>query len=160
MKRWNPGVFAMGIVAIAGMRLSGGVQLAAAEHDPEGALQKARERLIALEANRELLKGASEVKSSIERDEKQRLKSGSFVFARNATSPGKEAAKAKDASKPFFFVSVEVWSGRTPSPPGGLHEFEWKGQTYQMWVRVYGSDADLVKAVQKAIDEPLLMLRK
>ena len=148
------------IVAVAAGRMSGGDPLAPTEHNPEEAFQKACERLIALEAKHDLLKGISQVKSIVERDEKARFKSARLVFARNATSPGKEDAKAKDDSKPFFYVSVEVWSGRTQSPPGGLHEFEWKGQTYQMWVRVYGSDTDLVKAVRKTIEEPLLMLRK
>jgi hypothetical protein len=69
---------------------------------------------------------------------------------------GKEAAKAKDDSKPFVHVSVSLWSGRTTAPPAGLHEFTWKGQTYQMWVRVYGSDAKLVKTVRKNVDEAML----
>jgi len=42
-----------------------------------------------------------------------------------------------------------------PSPPANLYEFEWQGQTYQVWVRVYGSDAELVKMVRKLVDEPL-----
>ena len=71
-------------------------------------------------------------------------------------SPGKNDATAKDDSKPFFYVSVQLWSGRSQSPPANLYEFKWQGQTYQMWVRVYGSDAELVKTVRKSVEEPLL----
>src|SRR5262249_53602063 len=35
------------------------------------------------------------------------------------------------------------------------YEFQWQGRTYQMWVRVYGSDAELVKMVRKLVDDRL-----
>ena len=94
-------------------------------------------------------------KPVVQRDEHQRLKSADFAFENNAVPPGKNAAKAKDDSRPFFYVSVQLWSGRTQSPPANLYEFQWQGQTYQMWVRVYGSNAELVKMIRKSIDEPL-----
>ena len=125
------------------------------KRDPEAAFRKACELVVALEGKYDLLKGLSRVKPDIQRDGKKRLKSARLVFENNAVSAGKQPARALDDSKPFFFVSVEVWSGRSQQPPADLHEFEWKGKTYQMWVRVYGSDADLVKTVRKSIDEPL-----
>ena len=70
--------------------------------------------------------------------------------------PGKGPAKAKDEAQPFLFVSVQVWAGRSQQPPAGLREFEWKGETYQAWVQVYGSDAALVGTVRRTVDEPLL----
>jgi hypothetical protein len=112
--------------------------------------------VVALESKHALLKGVSKVKPTVQRDERERLKSADFAFENNATSPGKNAAKAKDESQPYFYVSVQLWSGRTPSPPGNLYEFQWQGRTYQMWVRVYGSDAELVKTVRKSVQEPLL----
>ncbi len=127
----------------------------APERDPEEAFSKACERVAALEGKHDLLKRVSRVKPVVQRDEQQRLKSADFAFENNAVPPGKNAAKAKDDSRPFFYVSVQVWLGRTQSPPANLHEFQWQGQTYQMWVRVYGSDAELVKMVRKSIDEPL-----
>jgi hypothetical protein len=128
---------------------------AAAERNPEEAFRKGCGLVAALEGKHPLLKGVSRVKPVFQRDEQNRLKSAEFVFANNALPPGKNAARAKDDSQPFFYVSVQVWSGRTQSPPANLHEFEWQGQTYQMWVRVFGSDAELVTAIRKAIDEPL-----
>ena len=125
------------------------------KRDPEAAFRKACELVAALEGKHGLLKGVSRVKPDIQRDGQKRLKSARLVFENNAVSAGKQPARALDDSKPFFFVSVEVWSGRSQQPPADLHEFEWKGKTYQMWVRVYGSDADLVKTVRKSIDEPL-----
>jgi hypothetical protein len=156
MKRLCQLALTTAIIAFATGQMWGGDSPAAPELNPKEAFQQACERLVTLESKHELLKGVSKVKPSMERDEKERLKSARFAFAGNAVPPGKEAAKAKDDGKPFFYVTVEVWSGRTPSPPGDLHEFRWKGQTYQMWVRVYGSDAAVVKAVQKTVDEPLL----
>ena len=102
-----------------------------------------------------MLKGIPKIKPVVARDQKGRLKSAELVFANNAIRPGKNEAKPTDASKPFFFLSVEAWAGRTQSPPANLHEFEWEGQVYQMWVRVYGSDAKVVAIVRKAIDEHL-----
>lgn len=153
MKQWCDLAFTMAIIALATGRISGGDSPAAQQRDPEKVFHKACERLVALEAKHDLLKGVSDVKPVVERDEKERLKSARLVFEVNAVLRGKEAAKAKDDSKPFFCASVELWSGRTPTPPGGLHEFAWKGQTYQMWVRVYGSDAALIKTVRKSVDE-------
>jgi hypothetical protein len=127
----------------------------APERDPEEAFGKACALVAALEGKRDLLKGVSAVKPAIQRDEHRRLKSGELVFENNAVPPGKHDAKAKDDSKPFFYVSVQLWSGRSQSPPANLYEFQWQGQTYQMWLRVYGSDAQLVKMVRKLVDERL-----
>jgi uncharacterized protein (TIGR03066 family) len=128
---------------------------AAPERDPEEAFGKACALVAALEGKHDLLKGVSTVKPAIQRDEHKRLKSGQLAFENNAVPPGKNDAKAKDDSKPFFYVSVQLWSGRSQSPPANLHEFKWQGQTYQMWLRVYGSDAELVKMVRKLVDERL-----
>jgi hypothetical protein len=131
----------------------------AQQRDPEELFRKACERLAALEATRDLLAGVSEVKPVIARDDQGRLKSAHLVFQRNAVPHGKGEAKAADESRPFVHVSVQVWSGRTPSPPANLHAFEWKGQTYQMVVLVFASDAELVRAIRKSVDEPLLAPR-
>jgi hypothetical protein len=128
----------------------------AKQRDPEEVFRKACERLVALEAKHDILKGLSKVKPSVEREENGRLKSARLVFENNAVPPGKEVAKAKDDSKPFAFVSVSVWSGSSQQPPANLHEFVWKGQTYQMLVQVFGSNAELVKAVQATFIDPLL----
>jgi hypothetical protein len=125
---------------------------AAEVRDPERVFRLACGQLLALERKHHLLKGVSEVKPALERDEKERLKSASLIFERNALPPGKGPAEPKDESKPFLYVSIQVWSGRTQQPPADLHEFEWKGQTYQMWVRVFGTDAELVKAIRRAVD--------
>lgn len=125
------------------------------QRDPEDVFRKACERLVALEAKHDLLKGVSEVKPLVERDEKGQLKSSRLVFERNAVPPGKGDATAKDESKPFIYVSIQMWSGRSQQPPGDLHVFEYKGVTYQMVVPVFGSDAELVKAIRKAVIEPL-----
>ena len=135
--------------------MANGPPPAAPERDPEKVFHKACELVAALEGKHDLLKGVSKVKPDVQWNEQKRLKSAHLAFANNAVPPGKNAAKAKDDSQPFFYVSVEVWSGRTQSPPGNLHEFAWQGQTYQMWVRVYGSDAELVKMVRKSVDEAL-----
>jgi hypothetical protein len=133
----------------------GSDSLVAPERDPEEAFRKACALVAALEGTHDMLKGVSTVKPAIERDEHKKLKSAQLVFEKNAVPPGKNAAKAKDESKPFVYVSVELWCGRTQSPPASLYEIQWKGQTYQMWVRVYGSDADLVKLVRKLVEERL-----
>jgi hypothetical protein len=140
---------------VAKEQIPGGPRLAAPARDPEEAFRKACELVAALEGKHDLLKGVSRVRPAVQRDEQKRLKSADLAFANNTVPPGMNDAKAKDPSRPFFYVSVQVWSGRSLSPPGNLHEFEWHGQTYQMWVRVYGSDAELVKRVRKSIDEPL-----
>jgi RNA polymerase sigma factor (sigma-70 family) len=124
----------------------------AENRDPEKVFQKARARLLEWEPKHDLLKGVADVKPVVERDEKGRLKQDYLIFERNAVPPGKGPAKARDESLPFVYVSIQVWAGRTQQPPGDLHEFEWKGQTYQMWVRVFGSDAKLVEAIRKAVD--------
>ncbi len=152
---------ALAVAALAGTtgRTVGGDAVSAptAElRDPEKVFGKACERLKALEAKHDLLKGVSEVKPVVERDEKGRLKSAQLVVERNAVPPGKGPAKPKDESKPFVYVSIQVWSGRSQQPPVDLYEFEWKGQTHQMWVRVFGSDAEQVKAIRKAVDEQLI----
>ena len=129
---------------------------AAEFRDPERAFRKACAQLVVLERKHDLLKGVAEAKPVLERDEKEQWKSASLVFERNALPPGKGPAQPKDKSKPFLYVSIEVWSGRTQQPPADLHEFEWKGQTYQMWVRVFGSDAELVKTIRRATDVKVL----
>lgn len=135
--------------------MSGTDPPAAPERDPEEVFRKACDLVAALEGKHDLLKGVAKVKPAVQWDERKRLKSAHLSFENNAVPPGKNDAKAKDDSQPFFYVSVQVWSGRTQSPPANLHEFEWQGRTYQMWVRVYGSDAELVKKVHKSVDEPL-----
>jgi hypothetical protein len=120
--------------------------------DPDRVFRMACEQLAALERKHELLKGVSEVKPVLERDEKGRLKTASLVFNRNALPPGKGPAKPKDELRAFLYVSIQVWSGRTQQPPGDLHEFEWNGQTYQMWARVFGSDAEFVKVIRRVVD--------
>jgi hypothetical protein len=130
---------------------------AAEQRDPEEVFRKACERLVALESKHGLLNGVSKVKPVIERDQKGLLKSARLVFERNAKPPGKGPAKPKDDAEPFVYVSIQVWSGRSQQPPADLHEFEWKGQTYQMWVRVFGSDAELVKIIRKLVDGPVRM---
>ena len=120
--------------------------------DPEKVFQKARAGLLELEPKYGLLKGVTKVKPVIERDERGwRLKEARLVFERNAVPLGK-GIKARDESSPFVYVSIQVWAGRTQQPPGDLFEFQWKDQTYQMWVRVFGSDAKLVEAIRKAVD--------
>lgn len=128
--------------------------LSVVEQDPEELFRKARKLIATLEGKHDLLKGVSKVKPSVQRDQK-RLKSAILTFANNAVPPGKNDARAEDESKPFFYLSVQVWAGRSQSPPSNLHEFAWQGQTYQMWVRIFGSDVDLVKMVRRAVDQEL-----
>ena len=127
----------------------------APQRDPEDAFAKACALVAALEGKHDLLKGVSTIKPTMQRDKNNRLTAGALVFANNAAPPGKNDATAKDDSKPFFYVSVQLWSGRTQSPPANLYEFEWQGQTYQMWLRVHGSDAELVNTVRKSVNERL-----
>jgi hypothetical protein len=127
----------------------------AEQRDPDAAFRNVCARLVALEAKHKILKGLADVKPVVERDAKEGPKSGTLVFERNAVPPGKEDAKARDNTKPFVYVSVQFWSGRSQQPPADLYHFEWKGQKYQMWVRVFGSDADLVKALRQATREAL-----
>ena len=126
------------------------------ELDPQQVFQSAIDRLKDLEAKHGALKGVSEVKPRLQLDDSKRLKSTDFVFEQNVVPPGKNPAKAKDEAMPFVYVSVQVWSGHSQQPPAGLRAFKWKGKEYAAWVQVYGSDADLVKAVRKAVDEPML----
>jgi hypothetical protein len=133
----------------------GNTRPAAPDRDPEEAFTKACTLVAALEGKHDLLKGVSAVKPVVQRDGHKRLKSGELTFENNAVPPGKNDAKAKDASKPFAYISVQVWSGRSQSPPANLYEFDWQGQTYQMWLRVYASDAKLVQMVRKMVDERL-----
>ena len=129
---------------------------AAESRDPEKVFQKACARLLELEARHDLLKGVSAVKPIVERGEKGRLKAARLVFERNAVPPSKGPAKPRDESRPFVHVSIQVWAGRSQQPPADLDEFAWKGQTYQMWVRVFSSDAELIKAIRKKVDVRLL----
>jgi hypothetical protein len=132
-----------------------GAQEHGTARDPEEAFRSACAWLTALEAKHGLLKGVAEVKPVIERDEQGRLASARLVFERNAVPPDKGPAQPKDAAKPFVYVSIQVWSGRSQQPPGNMHEFPWKGQTYQMWMRVFASDTAFVQAVRKSVDEQL-----
>jgi hypothetical protein len=129
---------------------------AAPERDPQEVFQAACERLKALEPKHDALRGVSEVKPQLELGERKRLTSAAFVFQQNAVPPGKGPARAKDEAQPFLYVSVQVWAGRSQQPPAWLRAFEWKGETYQAWVQVYASDAELVRTVRKMVDEPLL----
>jgi hypothetical protein len=125
------------------------------ERDPQEVFRYACDCLKALDSGHTALKGLSEVKPQVEMGEKQRLASAAFVFKRNATPPGKGPARAKDATLPFVYVSVQVWAGRSQQPPPGLYEFSWKGQIYQAWVQVYGSDPALVQAIRRQVVETL-----
>jgi hypothetical protein len=124
----------------------------AEQRDPHVVFRQARQRLVALAPKHDLLNGVTHAKPVIERDDMGRLKSASLVFEQNATPPDKGPAKPKDSSKAFVYVSIEVWSGRSQQPPPGLYEFQWKGQTYQMWVRAFCSDAELAKTVLATVD--------
>jgi hypothetical protein len=159
MKRLGQEALAAAVVALATARLLGGDPPPASpkpELDPQEVFQSAIDRLKVLEAKHGALKGASEVKPRLQLDDDKRLKSTDFVFEQNATPPGKGPAKAKDEAKPFVYVSVQVWSGHSQQPPAGLRVFKWKGEEYVAWVQVYGSNAELVQAVRKAVDEPIL----
>ena len=123
------------------------------ERDPQEVFRKVWKAVSALEAKHPLLKEISAFDPVIERDEEKGLRSAEFIFSNNALPPGKEPAKAKDAGKPFFYVSVQVWVGNSDQPAAGMHQFRWKGETYQMWVRVFGSDPKLVETVRKTADE-------
>lgn len=127
------------------------------ELDPQDVFQSAIDRLKNLEAKHGTMKGVSRVKPRLRLEDNKRLKSATFVFEQNAVHPGKNPAKAIDEAKPFVYVSVQVWSGNSQQPPAGLQAFHWKGEEYAAWVQVYGSDTDLVKAVRKAVDEPMLV---
>jgi hypothetical protein len=155
MKQMCPLTLMIVLAAFATAALSGGDRPPRPERDPEEAFRKACERFVGLEAKHDVLKGAARIKSEVERGGKGRLKFAQFVFAHNAVPPEKAPARAKDDSQPFFYFSVQAWSGRSQQPPPDLHEFHWKGETYQLWVRVFGSDDRLVKAVRKTVDEPL-----
>lgn len=126
------------------------------ELDPQEVFQLACDRLKNLEAKHGELNGVAKVKPRLQLNGKKELTSAGFVFELNAIPPGKNPAKAKGESKPFFFVSVQVWSGHSQQPPGDLQAFKWKGEEYEAWVQVYGSDAELVKAVRKAVAEPII----
>lgn len=101
--------------------------LPAEQRDPQDVFRKACDRLVTLEAKNDLRKGVSEIKPVVEQDDKKRLKSAQFVFGRNAPPPGKGPAKPKDEAKPFVYVSVQVWAGRSQPPPADLHEFRVEG---------------------------------
>ncbi|MCI0638948.1 MAG: hypothetical protein L0Y72_22950 [Gemmataceae bacterium] len=137
------------VVALATARISGGDPLASSkpELDPQEVFRLACDRLKNLEAKHAALKGVSKVKPRLEFDD-SKLKSAGFVFEENAVPPGKNPAKAKDEAKPFFYVSISIWSGQSQQPPAGLYGFQWKGQEYQAWVQVYGSEASSDVAVE------------
>jgi hypothetical protein len=122
--------------------------------DPQEVLRKAGVRLVALEPKHELLNGVSKVKPAVELDKEKRVKTATLAFDINAVPPGKGPAKAKDDSKPFCWVSLHMWSGPSQQPPANTRIFKWKGESYTVWVQVYGSDAELVKTVRKALEEP------
>jgi hypothetical protein len=73
MKRFCTFALTMAIVAVTTGRIAGGGPRAAEQRDPQQVFRKTCERLVALEAKHDLLKGVSEVKPVIERDEKGRL---------------------------------------------------------------------------------------
>ena len=128
----------------------------APEADPQVVFRSACDRLKTLEARHAALSGVSQVKPSLQLNDSKGLKSANFVFERNAVPPGKDAARPKNPGKPFVYVSVSVWSGRSAQPPADSKTFTWKGQAHGAWVRVYGSDAELLEAIRKAVDEPML----
>jgi hypothetical protein len=145
------------MVVVAGVVLfapGAGVAADPGDTDPREVLRKAADRLAGLEPKHEILDGVSKVKPKIELDKEKRVKTATFVFDTNAVPPGKGPAKAKDDSKPFCWVSLHLWSGPSQQPPGNARNFRWKGESYTVWVQVYGSDAELVKVVRKALEEP------
>jgi hypothetical protein len=159
MKRLCDVALIAAVVALATARMSGGDPVPASpkpELDPQEVFQSAIDHLKGLEAKHGALKGVSEVKPRLQLDDNKRLKSTDFIFEQNAVPPGKSPAKAKDEAKPFVYVSLQVWSGHSQQPPAGLRAFKWKGEEYAAWLQVYGSDAELVQAVRKAVDEPML----
>jgi hypothetical protein len=124
--------------------------------DPDAVFQSACARLKALEKDHPALAGLGKVKPRIERTDDKRLKSAGIAFEVNAVPPGKAPARAKDKSKPFVYISVQVWTGGSAQPPAGLRGFQHMGKVYDGWVQVYASDPRLVTAVRRAVDEPLL----
>ncbi len=91
-------------------RVSGGDVPAAAERDPEEAFRKTCERLTALEAKHGFLKGVSGVKPVVERDEKDRLKSGRFVLRQCGVSGQRiRAAKGRRRAVRLRFHRGLVW---------------------------------------------------
>jgi hypothetical protein len=123
--------------------------------DPEKLFRKACERLVALEGKHELLKGVSDIKPVISRDDGGKLKGAHLTLQRNAVPYGKGEAKAEDESRPFAFVAIQVWAGRTPSPAADMYTFAWRGQIYQAWVRAISSNTELVKGVRKTVADPM-----
>ena len=89
---------------------------AAEFRDPERAFRKACAQLVVLERKHDLLKGVAEAKPVLERDEKERLKSASLVFQRNALPPAKGPAQPKDESKPFFMSRFRSGQVERSSP--------------------------------------------
>jgi len=159
MKRSYYLVLTAAVVALSTARMPGGEPPPASpkpELDPQEVFQSAIDRLKGPEAKHGALKGVSDVKPRLQLDDNKRLKSTDLVFEQNAMPLGKGPAKAKDEAKSFIYVSVQVWSGHSQQPPAGLRPFKWKGEEYTAWVQVYGSDAELVQAVRRAIDEPIL----
>jgi hypothetical protein len=124
--------------------------------DPQAVFQSACDRLRELESKYPALGGLSKVKPSVKLSDDKRFESASFTFQQNAAPPGKDPAKALDASKPFLFISVQVWTGHSLQPPAGIHGFQWKDEDYEAWVQVYASDPLIVTAVRKTVAEPIL----
>ena len=129
------------------------------EVDPQEVFRKACDRLKALEAKQAALQGVSEVKPSLKRDDNKGLQSANFVFERNVAAVRKDEVTPKDAGKPFVYVSVSVWveTGPYAAPPANLRYFQWRGKQYAAWVRVNGSDTELVKAIRQVVEEPSLL---
>jgi hypothetical protein len=122
------------------------------QRDPEATFRKACSNFVALEPKSEILKGVGETKPVVDNDDKKQLKDARLIFEVNAIPPGKGPAKAKDASKPFVYVSIQVWAGFSQQPAGDMHQFQWQGKDYQMWVRVFASDDKLAKTIRTALD--------
>jgi len=144
------------LTCVTGRTTGGDLSYAPERRDPYESFRNACERLVALEARYDLLKGLSEVKPVTGRDEKNRLVAARFDFERNAAPPDKKyAARAKDESKPFVYLSVGFFSGLSMQPSPDMIAFEWKGQTYQMWVQIYGSNAELLETVRRTVNDAL-----
>ncbi len=154
-------VFVAAVVAVATAPLLGQNAPPASprpEVDPQEVFRSACDRLKALEARQAALNGVAEVKPSLQRDDKQGLQSASVVFQRNVAAVRKDEVTPQEAGKPFVYVSVSVWveTGPYAAPPENLMYFQWQGKQYAAWVRVNCSDTELVKAIRKAFQEPIL----
>ena len=76
-----------------------------------------------LESKHKVPRGISEAGARIEREEKDRLKSASLIFKRNAVPPGEGAREGEGPGRCSPRLSVQVSSaGQRDSPQANLHE--------------------------------------